>query len=115
MPAPAHRWSLRSRRVLVVTAAAAVAAGTGAGVVVVNAGAGTVGLCHRTLAAKDGRAFSGTGTTGGARADAAHTDHDKTTLKTTVNGTPTLTTGLETSAKNLPTTLATTTGAGVLK
>ena len=39
-------------------------------------------------------------------------------LKTTVNWTPTLTAGLETSAaavKNLPTALATTTGAGVLK
>lgn len=39
-------------------------------------------------------------------------------LKTTVNWTPTLTAGLETSAssvKNLPTSLATTTGAGVLK
>jgi pectate lyase len=36
-------------------------------------------------------------------------------LKTTVNWTPTLTTGLEASASNLPTSLATTTGAGVLK
>jgi pectate lyase len=36
-------------------------------------------------------------------------------LKTTVNWTPALTSGLETSAKNLPTTLATTTGASVLK
>ncbi|MFE2875105.1 polysaccharide lyase family 1 protein [Streptomyces roseus] len=36
-------------------------------------------------------------------------------LKTTVNWTPTLTTGLEPSAVNLPTSLATTTGAGVLK
>ena len=35
-------------------------------------------------------------------------------LKTTVNWTPTLTTGLQTSAKNLPTELATTTGAGAL-
>jgi pectate lyase len=35
-------------------------------------------------------------------------------LKTTVNWTPTLTYGLQTSAKNLPTELATTTGAGVL-
>lgn len=31
-----------------------------------------------------------------------------------MNWTPTLTAGLETSAKNLPTELATTTGAGVL-
>jgi pectate lyase len=36
-------------------------------------------------------------------------------LKTTVNWTPALTTGLEASASNLPTSLATTTGAGVLK
>jgi len=35
-------------------------------------------------------------------------------LKTTVNWTPTLKAGLQTSAKNLPTQLATTTGAGVL-
>ncbi|WP_406475640.1 polysaccharide lyase family 1 protein [Streptomyces sp. NBC_01615] len=35
-------------------------------------------------------------------------------LKTTVNWTPSLTAGLQTSAKNLPTELATTTGAGVL-
>ncbi|WTP28221.1 pectate lyase [Streptomyces sp. NBC_00203] len=36
-------------------------------------------------------------------------------LKTTVNWTPSLTAGLQTSAKNLPTELASTTGAGVLK
>ena len=36
-------------------------------------------------------------------------------LKTTVNWTPTLTAGLETSAKNLPTSLAMTTGACLLK
>jgi pectate lyase len=35
-------------------------------------------------------------------------------LKTTVNWTPALTAGLQTSARNLPTELATTTGAGVL-
>ncbi|MFD9391504.1 polysaccharide lyase family 1 protein [Streptomyces sp. NPDC060000] len=72
MPAPSHRRSLRSRRALVVTAAA-VAAGVGAGVVVMNANAGTVDLYHQTLAAKDGWASSGTGTTGGTKADAAHT------------------------------------------
>jgi pectate lyase len=33
----------------------------------------TVDLYHQTLAAKDGWASSGTGTTGGAKADAAHT------------------------------------------
>ncbi|GGQ73667.1 pectate lyase family protein [Streptomyces asoensis] len=72
MAAPSHRRSLRSRRLLVVTAAA-VAAGVGAGVVVMNANAGTVDLYHQTLAAKDGWASSGTGTTGGTKADAAHT------------------------------------------
>jgi pectate lyase len=50
-----------------------VAAGVGAGVVVVNADAGTVDLYHQTLAAKDGWASFGTGTTGGTKADAAHT------------------------------------------
>ncbi|MCW8377145.1 pectate lyase family protein [Streptomyces justiciae] len=74
MVAPSHRRSLRKRRTLVVTAAA-VAAGVGAGVVVMNANAGTTtaDLYHQTLAAKDGWASSGTGTTGGTKADAAHT------------------------------------------
>ncbi|MGQ4363680.1 pectate lyase family protein [Streptomyces sp. SAS_272] len=72
MPAPSHRRSLRSRRVLVITAAA-VAAGVGAGVVVMSANASPVDLYHQTLAAKDGWASSGAGTTGGAKADAAHT------------------------------------------
>ncbi|WP_371670213.1 polysaccharide lyase family 1 protein [Streptomyces sp. NBC_00289] len=72
MAAPSHRRSLRSRRVLVVSAAV-VAAGVGAGVVVMNANAGPVDLYHQTLAAKDGWASSGTGTTGGTKADAAHT------------------------------------------
>ncbi|MFJ4786107.1 polysaccharide lyase family 1 protein [Streptomyces sp. NPDC088794] len=73
MASASHRRSLRARRVVVVSAAAVVAVG-GAGVVVLNANAGTtVDLYHRTLAAKDGWASSGTGTTGGAKADAAHT------------------------------------------
>ncbi|MFF3847280.1 polysaccharide lyase family 1 protein [Streptomyces sp. NPDC002328] len=72
MAAPSHRRSLRKRRALVVSAAV-VAAGVGAGVVVMNANAGTVDLYHQTLAAKDGWASSGTGTTGGSKADAAHT------------------------------------------
>ncbi|WUO17646.1 polysaccharide lyase family 1 protein [Streptomyces sp. NBC_00289] len=38
-----------------------------------NANAGPVDLYHQTLAAKDGWASSGTGTTGGTKADAAHT------------------------------------------
>ncbi|MEU5095939.1 polysaccharide lyase family 1 protein [Streptomyces sp. NPDC020996] len=69
---PSHRRSLRRRRALVVTAAAVVA-GAGAGFVVMNANAGTTDLYHQTLPAKDGWASSGTGTTGGAKADAAHT------------------------------------------
>lgn len=72
MAARSHRRSLRSRRAAVVCAAV-VAAGTGAGVLVMNANAGTVDLYHQTLAAKDGWASSGTGTTGGTKADAAHT------------------------------------------
>ncbi|EKX61355.1 polysaccharide lyase family 1 protein [Streptomyces ipomoeae] len=67
-----HRRSLRKRRALVVTAAA-VAAGVGAGVLVMNANAGAVDLYHQVLPAKDGWAASGSGTTGGAKADAAHT------------------------------------------
>jgi pectate lyase len=70
--ARSHRRSLRSRRAAVVCAAF-VAAGVGAGVLVMNANAGTVDLYHQTLAAKDGWASSGTGTTGGTKADAAHT------------------------------------------
>ncbi|MFF3328575.1 polysaccharide lyase family 1 protein [Streptomyces sp. NPDC002888] len=72
MAAASHRRSLRKRRALVVSAAV-VAAGVGAGVVVMNANAAPVDLFHQTLAAKDGWASSGTGTTGGAKADAAHT------------------------------------------
>ncbi|CAL9303235.1 pectate lyase family protein [Streptomyces sp. SudanB182_2057] len=72
MAAPSHRRSLRKRRVLVVSAAV-VAAGVGAGVFVLNANADAADLYHQTLAAKDGWAASGTGTTGGAKADSAHT------------------------------------------
>lgn len=48
--------------------------------------------------------------------DAAHnaTASSSKKIKTTVNWTPALTAGLESSAKNLPTSLARTTGAGVL-
>ncbi|MDH6214959.1 pectate lyase family protein [Streptomyces pseudovenezuelae] len=73
MASASHRRSLRARRTAVVSAAA-VAAVVGAGVVVLNANAGTTAdLYHQTLAAKDGWASSGTGTTGGTKADAAHT------------------------------------------
>ncbi|MFI1361265.1 polysaccharide lyase family 1 protein [Streptomyces sp. NPDC020898] len=70
---PAHRRSVLKRRTLVVTAAA-VAAGVGAGVLVMNANANpVVDLYHQVLPAKDGWAASGAGTTGGTKADAAHT------------------------------------------
>ncbi|MFL5996539.1 MAG: polysaccharide lyase family 1 protein [Streptomyces sp.] len=72
MASASHRRSLRTRRTLVVSAAV-VAAGVGAGAVVMNANAQAVDLYHQTLAAKDGWASSGTGTTGGAKADSAHT------------------------------------------
>jgi pectate lyase len=67
-----HRRSLRSRRTAVISAAVA-AAGIGAATLVMNANAGAVDLYHRTLAAKNGWASSGTGTTGGTKADSAHT------------------------------------------
>ncbi|MFE5037947.1 polysaccharide lyase family 1 protein [Streptomyces sp. NPDC056683] len=73
MASASHRRSLRKRRVLVVSAAV-VAAGVGAGALVLSANAtSAVDLYHQTLAAKDGWASSGSGTTGGAKADAAHT------------------------------------------
>ncbi|WP_328966411.1 pectate lyase family protein [Streptomyces sp. NBC_00239] len=72
MAARSHRRSLRSRRAAVLCAAV-VAACVGSGVVVMNANAGTVDLYHQTLTAKDGWASSGTGTTGGTKADAART------------------------------------------
>ncbi|MFI0164414.1 polysaccharide lyase family 1 protein [Streptomyces sp. NPDC017095] len=72
MAAPSHRRSLRRRRLLAVSAAV-VAAGAGAGVFVMHANADAVDLYHQTLPAKDGWAASGTGTTGGAKADSAHT------------------------------------------
>ncbi|MFF0161504.1 polysaccharide lyase family 1 protein [Streptomyces sp. NPDC005263] len=73
MATPSHRRSLRKRRTLVVSAAAVAAAGLGASFFVMNANADAVDLYHQTLAAKDGWASSGTGTTGGTKADAAHT------------------------------------------
>ncbi|WP_217545859.1 polysaccharide lyase family 1 protein [Streptomyces sp. GbtcB6] len=73
MASVSHRRSLRKRRALVVSAAV-VAAGVGAGALVLSANAtSAVDLYHQTLAAKDGWASSGSGTTGGAKADAAHT------------------------------------------
>ncbi|MFC8090549.1 polysaccharide lyase family 1 protein [Streptomyces sp. NPDC057301] len=68
---PAHRRSVRGRRIVVATAAA-LAAGIGAGVLVMNANADAVDLYHQSLPAKDGWAASGSGTTGGSKADSAH-------------------------------------------
>ncbi|MFF7473459.1 polysaccharide lyase family 1 protein [Streptomyces sp. NPDC008092] len=73
MASASHRRSLRKRRALVVSAAV-MAAGVGAGALVLSANAtSAVDLYHQTLAAKDGWASSGSGTTGGAKADSAHT------------------------------------------
>ncbi|MFD5936474.1 polysaccharide lyase family 1 protein [Streptomyces sp. NPDC060333] len=72
MAARSHRRSLRSRHGAVLCAAV-VAACVGSGAVVMNANAGTADLYHQTLTAKEGWASSGTGTTGGTKADSAHT------------------------------------------
>ncbi|MFJ3305950.1 polysaccharide lyase family 1 protein [Streptomyces sp. NPDC086549] len=72
MASASHRRSLRTRRALVVSAAVVVA-GAGAGFFVMNANAGGTDLYHQTLDAKDGWASSGSGTTGGSKADSAHT------------------------------------------
>ncbi|NEC89308.1 polysaccharide lyase family 1 protein [Streptomyces sp. SID12501] len=72
MASPSHRRSLRTRRTVLVSTAAVAAAGLGAAVFAMNANAGAVDLAHQVLPAKDGWAASGTGTTGGARADSAH-------------------------------------------
>ncbi|MHB9860921.1 pectate lyase family protein [Streptomyces sp. YIM S03343] len=72
MASASHRRSLRTRRALVASAAVVVA-GAGAGFFVMNANAGGTDLYHQTLDAKDGWASSGSGTTGGSKADSAHT------------------------------------------
>ncbi|MCD7440379.1 pectate lyase [Streptomyces lincolnensis] len=73
MATPSHRRSLRKRRALLTSVAAVAVTGLGASYLVMSANANAVDLYHQTLAAKDGWASSGTGTTGGAKADAAHT------------------------------------------
>ncbi|MEV0180431.1 polysaccharide lyase family 1 protein [Streptomyces sp. NPDC050625] len=72
MASASHRRSRRTRRVLAVSTAFVVA-GAGAGFFVMNANAGGIDLYHQTLPAKDGWAASGSGTSGGAKADSAHT------------------------------------------
>ncbi|TPQ21679.1 pectate lyase family protein [Streptomyces sporangiiformans] len=66
-----HRRSLRRRRTILVSTAAVAAAGLGAVPLVMNANA-AVDLSRQALPAKDGWAASGSGTTGGAKADSAH-------------------------------------------
>ncbi|MEU5342032.1 polysaccharide lyase family 1 protein [Streptomyces sp. NPDC020766] len=73
MASPSHRRSLRKRRTALFSAAAVAAAGLGAVPFVMNANAGAVDLAHQALPAKDGWAASGSGTTGGSKADSAHT------------------------------------------
>ncbi|MFF3714204.1 pectate lyase family protein [Streptomyces phaeochromogenes] len=73
MASPSHRRSLRKRRTALLSAAAVAAAGLGAVPFVMNANAGAVDLAHQALPAKDGWAASGSGTTGGSKADSAHT------------------------------------------
>ncbi|MDX3454026.1 polysaccharide lyase family 1 protein [Streptomyces sp. ME02-8801-2C] len=73
MASRSHRRSLRKRRTVLVSTAAVAAAGLGAAVLAMNANANpVVDLAHQVLPAKDGWAASGTGTTGGAKADSAH-------------------------------------------
>ncbi|TLS42213.1 polysaccharide lyase family 1 protein [Streptomyces montanus] len=66
-----HRRSLRRRRTILVSTAAVAAAGLGAVPFVMNANA-AVDLSRQALPAKDGWAASGSGTTGGSKADSAH-------------------------------------------
>ncbi|MER5220409.1 pectate lyase family protein [Streptomyces flaveus] len=72
MASPSHRRSLGRRRTALVSAAAVAAAGLGAIPFVMNANATPVELARQSLPAKDGWAASGSGTTGGSKADSAH-------------------------------------------
>lgn len=72
MASTSHRRSLGRRRTALVSAAAVAAAGLGAVPFVMNANAGPVELARQSLPAKDGWAASGSGTTGGSKADSAH-------------------------------------------
>lgn len=72
MPASPHRRPTGRRRLALIGAAAVAAAGLGAVPLVMNADAAATDLAHAVLPAKDGWAASGSGTTGGRDADAAH-------------------------------------------
>ena len=72
MPASPHRRPTGRRRLALIGAAAVAAAGLGAVPLVMNADAAATDLAHGVLPAKDGWAASGSGTTGGRDADAAH-------------------------------------------
>ncbi|MEU9984282.1 polysaccharide lyase family 1 protein [Streptomyces sp. NPDC050856] len=71
MPTPSHRRSRARRRVTLATAGLLTAVGLGTVPFVTRADAAT-DLAHATLAAGDGWAADGPGTTGGHAADAAH-------------------------------------------
>ncbi|MEU2180744.1 pectate lyase family protein [Streptomyces thermolilacinus] len=71
MASPTHRRSRARRRTALFSAAAMAAAGLAAVPFVTSASA-AVELARQTLPANDGWAAAGSGTTGGAKADAAH-------------------------------------------
>ncbi|MGI5196451.1 pectate lyase family protein [Streptomyces sp. CA-288835] len=74
MASTSHRRSHRRRRTALVSAAAVAAAGLGAVPFVMNANATppAVEPARQSLPAKDGWAASGSGTTGGSKADSKH-------------------------------------------
>ncbi|OAR25734.1 pectate lyase [Streptomyces sp. ERV7] len=72
MPASSHRRLPARRRIALLTTGLVTAAGLGALPFAMRADAGAVDLAHAVLAAQDGWASSGSGTTGGQAADAAH-------------------------------------------
>ncbi|MFF1481398.1 polysaccharide lyase family 1 protein [Streptomyces sp. NPDC058301] len=72
MPPSSHRRLPARRRIALATTGLITAAGLGVLPFAMRADAGAVDLAHAVLAAQDGWASSGSGTTGGQAADAAH-------------------------------------------
>ncbi|MEU2393390.1 polysaccharide lyase family 1 protein [Streptomyces sp. NPDC007369] len=72
MPPSSHRRFPGRRRLALVTTGLVTAAGLGVLPFATRADARAADLAHATLAARDGWASSGSGTTGGQAADAAH-------------------------------------------
>ncbi|MFD3542260.1 polysaccharide lyase family 1 protein [Streptomyces sp. NPDC058662] len=72
MPSSSHRRFPARRRLALATTGLVTAAGLGVLPFATRADAGAVDLAHAGLAAQDGWASSGSGTTGGQAADAAH-------------------------------------------